>query len=122
MSGYCSLHATSVPSGRRARCTWPSEAAAAASWLNVAKRDSQFGPSSAAMRRRTKGQPIGGEFESVFGGEHVRDGGQELRHLHQRAFQSTQDGAQVFRMRGAVGLDAEHALAGQARGDAADRT
>ena len=60
MSGYCSLQATSVPSCRRARCTWPRLAAAAASWLNCANFDCQSGPSSLAMRRRTKFQPIGG--------------------------------------------------------------
>ena len=60
MSGYCSLQATSVPSGNVARCTWPSEAAAAASTSNSAKRDRQSGPSSPCMRRRTKAAPIAG--------------------------------------------------------------
>src|SRR5271165_5168587 len=60
MSGYCSLHATSMPSGSWARCTWPRLAAAAASWPNLENRPSQSGPSSLAIRRRTKFQPIGG--------------------------------------------------------------
>ena len=60
------------------------------------------------------------EFRGVFGGQRIGHGGQELRHLHQRTFQAAQDGAQVLGMRGAVGLDAEHALARNACGDAAD--
>ena len=60
MSGYCSLHATDVPSFSVARWTWPREAAAAASRPNSRKWDSQAGPSSVPMRRRTKAQPMGG--------------------------------------------------------------
>ena len=63
MSGYCSLQATSRPSGRVARCTCPSEAAAAAVWPKAVKRDCQAGPSSVDMRRRTKGQPIAGALD-----------------------------------------------------------
>ena len=48
--------------GDRARCTWPSEADAAASCSKLANFASQSGPSSAAMRRRTNGQPIGGAW------------------------------------------------------------
>ena len=44
MSGYCSLQATSVPSGRRARCTWPRLAAAAACSPKLANFDCQSGP------------------------------------------------------------------------------
>ena len=60
MSGYCSLQATSVPSGSVARWTWPSEAANEASLSNLANFDCQSGPSSVAMRRRTKAQPMAG--------------------------------------------------------------
>src|SRR3712207_588083 len=63
MSGYCSLQAISMPSGRVARCTWPRLAAAAASRPKRAKRRSQSGPSSEDMRRRTKGQPMGGALD-----------------------------------------------------------
>ena len=59
------------------------------------------------------------EFRGVFGGKRIGHGGQELRHLHQRALQAAQDGAQILGMRGAVGLDAEHTLARNACGDAA---
>ena len=96
MSGYCSLHATSVPSGRVARCTWPETgggggflAEAGCIWI------ANPAPSSACMRRRTKdpahGRGIGlqfREFGRVFGGQRVRHRGQELRDLHQRPFQA----------------------------------
>ncbi len=62
------------------------------------------------------------EFRGVLGGERVGHGGQELRHLHQRALQAAQDGAQILGMRRAVGLDAEHALARDACGDTAHGT
>src|SRR5262249_17227733 len=60
MSGYCSLQASSVLSWARARCTWPSEAAAAGWCSKLANFFCQSGPSSAAMRRLTKAQPMGG--------------------------------------------------------------
>ena len=60
MSGYCSLAAASVPSGKVARWTWPSEAANEASFSKFANFDCQSGPSSVAMRRRTKAQPMAG--------------------------------------------------------------
>ena len=62
------------------------------------------------------------EFRGVLGGQRVGHGGQELRHLHQRALQAAQDGAQILGVRGAVGLDAEHTLARNACGDAAHGT
>src|SRR5271166_3492343 len=60
MSGYCSFTATSRPSGSVARCTCPRLAAARASWLKLLNFFSQSGPSSPAMRRRTKAQPMAG--------------------------------------------------------------
>ena len=60
MSGYCSLQASWLPSRRVARCTWPSDAAAAGLMLEARKFPLQSGPSSAAMRRFTNGQPMGG--------------------------------------------------------------
>ena len=42
-------------------------------------------------------------------------------HLHQRALQAAQDSTKVLGMRRSVGLDAEHALARDACGDAALR-
>ena len=59
MSGYCSLQATSAPPVA-ARWTWPSDAAAAAARSKRSNRAGQSGPSSVAMRRLTKAQPIGG--------------------------------------------------------------
>ena len=80
------------------------------------------------MRRRTKFQPIGGrvglklrEFLGVFRRQRVGDGGEELRHLHQRALQPAEDRPQILRVRRAVGLDAEHPRPGHAGRDAADR-
>jgi len=55
------------------------------------------------------------EFGRILRRQCVRDGGQELRHLHQRALQPAQYGAQILGMRGPVGLDAEHALTRHAR-------
>ena len=61
MSGYCSLQATSRAVGQRAR-----DAPARGSrrprrpGRNCGNCDCQSGPSSPAMRRRTKAQPIGG--------------------------------------------------------------
>ena len=48
------------PSWARARCTWPSEAAAAGWCSKLANFCCQSGPSSADMRRFTNAQPIGG--------------------------------------------------------------
>ena len=77
------------------------------------------------MRRRTKGQPIGGALAwrvpvpGVFLRQCVRHGGEELRHLHQRPLQPAEDGLQILGMRRLVGLHAEDPLPGHARGDAA---
>ncbi len=60
MSGYCSLQASAAPSSERARCTWPSDAAAAGWCSKLANFSCQSEPSSALMRRLTKAQPIGG--------------------------------------------------------------
>ncbi len=60
VAGYGRRHATSLPSGRRARCTWPRRAAAAASWLKLANLASQPLPNSAVIRRRTKAHPMAG--------------------------------------------------------------
>jgi hypothetical protein len=62
-----------------------------------------------------------GELDRVLRRQRVRDGGEELRHLHQRALQPAENRREVTRVRGAVGADAEEALAGDARGDAAHR-
>ena len=60
IAGYCSLQARRVPSFAIARCTWPSDAAAAASLSKDRSFLSQPLPSSASMRLRTKLAPIGG--------------------------------------------------------------
>ena len=62
------------------------------------------------------------EFLGVFHRQGVRDRGEELGHLHQRALQPAEHGAQILGMRGTIGFDAEHPRAGDARRDAADGT
>lgn len=60
MFGYCSLQARRLSSLPTARCTCPSDAAAAASRSKRLNFFSHSGPSSAAILRRTKPAPIGG--------------------------------------------------------------
>ncbi len=60
MSGYCSFIASGSPSSDTARCTWPRDAAAAGWRSKDFSFDCHEGPSSAAILRRTNGQPIGG--------------------------------------------------------------
>ncbi len=89
-----------------------------------ASRDRARSPCGGARRL----QPIArrvrlqfGELGRVFRRQRVGHGGEELRDLHQRALQPAEDGAQILRMRGAVGADAEDARTGDAGRDAADR-
>ncbi len=70
--------------------------------------------------RRCVGLQLGQLF-GIFRRQCVRHGGEELRHLHQRAFQPAKDGAQILCMAGPVGLHTEHPLPGQAGGNAANR-
>src|SRR3954454_3204064 len=145
MFGYCSLQARSRPSCPLARWTWPRDAAAAASRSKAAKRDCQSGPSSAAMRRRTKGRPIGGAADwgwassaaysagsaarmvgrlwaPLLSGRRVREGGQHLGHLHQRPFQAAERRPQLARVLAAVEVAPEQAGAGDAGRLAGDGT
>jgi hypothetical protein len=62
------------------------------------------------------------EFGRVLIRQGVRNGREELRHLHQRALEPAEDCPEVLGMGRAVGLDAEHTLARIARRDAPDRT
>ena len=83
----------------------------------------EFARHAAAHEVPAHGRRVGlevREFGGVFGGECVGHGGEELRHLHQRTFQAAQDGAEILGVAAAVGLDAEHALARDARCDATD--
>ena len=105
MSGYCSLQASGLPSSERARCTWPSEAAAAGWCSNSANFSCQSAPSSAIMRRLTKAQPIGGaslcSFCSsldVFGRQQLRDGRHQLGDLHDRALQPAERRGELERV------------------------
>ena len=72
-----------------------------------------------AHRRRVRLQR--GELARVFLRQRVGDGGEKLRHLHQRTFDAAERARQLGRMFRPVDLDAEIALAGEARGKAAHR-
>ena len=118
MSGYCSLQATSVPScsardapGRgsprprlRGRSSANSRLPVGAEFARHAAAD------EVPAHRRRVGLQLR-EFGGVFRRQCVGHSGEELRHLHQRPLQAAEDGAQVLGVAGAVGLDAEHALA-----------
>ena len=60
------------------------------------------------------------QFAGVFGRHRVGNGGEQLRHLHDRAFQAAERGRQRQRVTGAIRLGAEKTLAGHAGGNAAD--
>ena len=62
MSGYCSFAAKTARRGERALWTCPSEAEAAGFAFKTCEAALPVRPSSAAMRRRTNGQPIGGAW------------------------------------------------------------
>ena len=92
--GYCTFTATSVPSGRRPRCTWPSDAAATASWESSAKSSSgrraeilfeHLADGLEAHRRRRRLQRRAAPRRTPPGGR--RRGSKELTHLHQRPAQ-----------------------------------
>ena len=60
------------------------------------------------------------QLARVLGRQRLGDGGQELRHLHQRALEAAESGGEVGRGAGSVVLAPEQALAGDARRDRAD--
>ncbi len=70
--------------------------------------------------RRRVGLQLG-EFSRVFGGQGIRHGGQELRHLHQWALQPAENGFQVLGVGGTIRAHSEHASTGDPRRDAAYR-
>ena len=79
------------------------------------------------MRRRTKGQPIGGACVCSVASSTAKSAGsasgivdKHLRHLHQRALEAAERRRQIGGAAGAIMLAAEQALAGDARGDRAD--
>jgi hypothetical protein len=69
------LQASNRPSRAVARCTWPSEAAAAGVLSKALKRDGQPAPSSAVMRRLTKAQPMGGASDWSWASSAAYSGG-----------------------------------------------
>ncbi len=56
-----------------------------------------------------------GQLLRVLGGQRLGDGGQELRHLHDRPLEAAQRRRQRRRIRGVVAVEAEQALARHAR-------
>lgn len=60
MPGRCTLMATSEPSGRRPRYTWPRLAAAMDDWEISAKRLEMGAPSSVLIRRMARASLKGG--------------------------------------------------------------
>src|SRR5262245_7543419 len=61
-----------------------------------------------------------GELSRVFGGQHIGDGGHELRHLHDRAFEAAECSREFHGIAPAIERDAEEARPGKARGNASD--
>ena len=129
MSGYCSLQATSVPSSRVARCTWPRLAAAAAVWPKLANFD-------LPVRRPARPPCAGGRRSSPSAARwpaaatappHTPSGSASgmveriCATFISGPFSPPSIALQVLGMRRLVGLDAEHLGAGHPRGDAADR-
>ena len=106
MSGYWSLQARRSPPFAVARWTCPSEAAAAGFRSKLPNRacqsGAQLGLHPPPDEGRAHGRRIGLEllqFGGVFGRQQIRHGGQQLRHLHDRALQA----AQRLRQGGRIG-------------------
>ena len=125
--GILQLDGQLPPVVARALCTCPSDADAAARGVEDGECVCQSGPSSAAMRRRTKAEPIGGawhlqlrQLPRIFGRQRVGNGRQQLRHLHDRPLEAAQRLRQGCGVAGSVALHAEKALAGHARRHRAD--
>ncbi len=109
MSGYCSLQASALPSSERARCTWPSEAAAAGLCSNsrelVLPAVPKLGHHAPlderpAHRRRIALQLL--QFLDVFGRQQVRNGRHQLGDLHDRTFEPAKRRRQVRRVPAAI--------------------
>ena len=109
MSGYCSLQASDAPSSERARCTWPSDAAAAG-WCSKLSNfcrpvGAKLGHHPAfdegpAHRRRFALQFL--QFGGVFRRQQIGNGRHQLRDLHQRAFEPAERRGQRARFTGTV--------------------
>ena len=89
---------------------------------------SQSAPSSLAMRRRTKGQPIGGALACSVASSLAYSAGSASGTVERNCatfiigpFSPPRMRLQILRMRRLVGLHAEEALPGIARGNAAHR-
>ena len=59
------------------------------------------------------------QLGGIFGGQRIRNGGHELRHLHDRPFEAAKRSGKFHRAPAAVEIEAEQPRAGDARRDAA---
>ena len=121
--GYCTLTATSRPSGQRPRCTWPIEAAAAGTGSSSTSCCFQSAPELALQdaahrhrRHRRSGVLEPGQLVAVGRGQLVGQGRLEDRHrlaeLHRAALELTQGAEELL---GGALLDlGEHRLGGRA--------
>ena len=127
MSGYCSLAASAAPScadravhlaqrggGRRLRL----EALEAGRPIRP-----QLRHHAPAHERRAHGRGLRlqlGQLLRVLGRQRLGDGGQQLRHLHDRPLEAAQRRRQRRRILAVVGIEAEQALARHPRRHRAD--
>ena len=128
MSGYCSLQASLRPPLPIGAMHLAERGGGGRLVLEALEARSQSGPSSAAMRRLTKFQPIGGAFACsvaqllrIFRRQRVGHGREHLRHLHERALETAQGRGQVGRVARAIERAPQHAFAGEPRRGGADR-
>ena len=139
MSGYCSLQATGSPASVFARCTWPSEAAAAGFEVEraepLAPVGAEFGLHPALDERRAHRRRLALQLHQllgIVGGQRVGDGREQLRDFHHRALHRPQRFGESARLvvaaaagepsradpRGeSAGLDAEPRVAAGAGGE-----
>ena len=127
MSGYCSLQANSLAIERGGAMNLTERSGGGRMMFEFLEAclpvGAEFGAHAAlhespAHRRRLALQLH--QFAGIFGRHRVRNGGEQLRHLHDRTLQAAERRGERQRITGAVGRRAQKALARDARGDAAD--
>ena len=127
MSAYCSLQASRSPSSERRAMHLAERRRGRGMVLEACEPflpvGAKLGLHAAldegpAHRRRLALQL--GQFVDVFGRQRLGDGGEQLRHLHDRAFEAAERRRQLRGVPGAVEIEAEEARAGDPRRHAAD--
>ena len=126
MSGYCSLQASARPSWPTARCTWPSEAAAAAASSKSRKRLSpvraelaRHAPAHEVRPHRRRLRLQADQLGDVLGRQGAWHGREQLRHLDHRPAQAAERRGELARQRRGL-AGAEVALARKSRHEAAE--